>query len=228
MNNLPRRKWAFEKGRNSGGAVVAGAAAVTAASAALVLGIFRYDYTLPHDRKQSTVMTMFDPESDPELVEMLDRRDPARTYGVFGGGAAELLPRHRFRFERNGMFSPAVPDFPAKIPAGSVARRDLPVAAGGMPPPRASAGLSPAAPSRTRIILPDGGSVPMPGLTAAKRPPSPESVIRVSGAGGVLNTHVVRSCGIAAMDASAEKTLKTDGAAPGVYVVCWGGWEVKK
>lgn len=222
-----RRKWSFEKGRNSGTAIFA--AALTAASVAAVLGIFHYDYRSPDDRRQSTKMSVIDPEGDPAFFDMLDLRDPARTYGINGGGFGELLDEHRFDMSQQEDRRPEIPDYPPSVPEVKMAKGGF---SGSMsapvPLPDRAASVR-TADRRPKVIASDGSVAVLPFLAEMNRDISGgESVIRISGGGVILNSEVVRSCGNAETDARAETALKAAGVAPGLYIVNWPGRKEKK
>ena len=224
-----RRRWSFEKGRDSGVAIFA--AALTGASVAAVLGVFHYDYHSPDDKRQSTVMSVIDLAEDSDFSEMLDRRDPARTYGINGGGFGELLGERRFDVTIPEDLRPGIPEFPSAAPKGRIAPGKFPAAMGlSVPLPAGTAAGKGVPDPRPKVIAPDGSVLLLPFLQGEKSLISSggESVIRISGDGILLNSEVVHSCGNAAMDARGETALKTSGAAPGTYIVSWPGTREKR
>lgn len=223
-----RRKWAFEKGRNSSSIFLAALATLLTV---LVLAGFRYDFQSPDSQRQTTEVELFSGDND-FFTALLDQYDPAYTYGINNGGVPFCLSCRRshhhdecqgdsFTVEQNVSVKHAIPDYPVKVRIPEVKKDNFPISAAyaaKLPVPAKTAIL----PRSHKITGENGRSVTLPKLenlpvTGVTAP----SIIRLTGKGLLARIEVISSCGNREVDRQAGNMLKAHEAAPGVYTVNW-------
>lgn len=209
-----RRKWAFEKGRNSSSVFLA---VLTVAAVAAAIGVlFDYEYDFRESKEQNTVITMIDPVLNTELFEIISRRDPAYTYGTLGGSFSTLLGEHKYELDTSGITLPPIPEYPAAIPAVEMKDSVFPASI--------RYAVIPPAPKKTpvtQVIMPDGRIVTLPRLSELKGKAQRPGMIRITGSGFLLRSELLRSCGDGELDKKAQNILKSAGMKPGIYLINW-------
>ncbi|MBR7121218.1 MAG: hypothetical protein IKC94_03120 [Lentisphaeria bacterium] len=234
MNNqVIRRKWSFEKGRNSKSVILA--AVVTAAVFAVALGGFKYEFTSPAEKRQSTEVSLI-LSYDRETLSLLGKYDPACIYRVNTGG----IPFCRYCRRSHSGDCPAVngelavdlqlgnrsviPEYEYEI------RSELPASAG-IP---AAGKYAPVLPHPQRVpeikqpqvVTEDGRILEFPKLNELPvHRAKGAAVIRFSGLGLLMQSEIIRSSGDRELDHYAAVILKSSGIEPGIYTVNWPGGE---
>ena len=118
--NIRRRKWAFEKGRNSRGALLA--AAVTAAVVIVQLVTLRYGFTPHNDRRQTTELSLIS-KRDINTLQLIRELDPAETYRINSGGYPFCMNCRRSH--ENFCTADDVKDLIARVENTSAGSRDI-------------------------------------------------------------------------------------------------------
>ena len=216
---MPRRKWRFEKGRNSSSVILA--ALTTATVLAVISGLFHYEYTQEYKREENSAIVRIDPELNYALFEMLDRHDPARTFGMTGGNSVEIFARKNYNIGLNAVSVPEIKNYPASDKIFEMPLEKPPVSiryAGILP----SAERKSVPEFRTRIFTQDGMEIDLPALAKLTGTPVKNySMVKVSGDDFLKRAETTLSCGEKKLDRQVEALLKNSGAASGIYLINW-------
>ena len=183
--------------------------------------LFHYEYNFLERKEQNTVISMVDPALNIELFEMIDRRDPVHTYGVYRGGFSSLLGEHKYDIDLRQETLPPVPEYPKQV-AGSALPEEtaFPVSiryAAVLPEKTAGIALHP------QIVTPEGKTSALKIPAGLQGSPVRDSVLKISGGPILSRCEVLRSCGDRRLDEQAGNILKSTGAAPGIYLINWAG-----
>ena len=215
----PRRKWRFEKGRNSSSVIVA--VLTTAAVLAVITGLFRYEYIQEHKREENSASVRIDPELNYALFEVLDRHDPARTFGMTGGNSVEVFAEKKYGIELNAVNVPEIKDYPV-----SGKKIQMPLAK--LPLSIRYAGVLPSAVKRTvpelrnRIFTQDGQEITLPALAKLDgKAVKNFSMVKISGDEFLKRAETVISSGNKKLDRQLETLLKNSGVVSGTYLINW-------
>jgi hypothetical protein len=223
-----RRKWSFEKGRNSSSVVFAALATLLAV---LVLTGFRYDFQSPDSQRQTTEVELL-PGDDEFFNALLDQYDPAHTYGINNGGVPFCLscrrshhpnecPGNNLTVEQNVHMKQTIPDYPFTVRIPELKKDKFPVSTdyvGKLPVPSVNDVIS-----NTHKITDERGrrvaiakleNLPVSGEKSS-------SIIRLTGKGLLVRIEIISSCGDENLDRMAGNILKAHNAASGVYTVNW-------
>ena len=215
-----RRKWRFEKGRNSHGAILAFLA--TAAAVAAVTGLFRYEYRQEHVKEEKSSVERIDLELNYGLKAVLDRHDPARTFGIIGPDTADSFTSKEYNVELDIRDVPEIKISPLQEKKAVIPQKGIPVSgnyAAVLPAGRPKTGTPVIT---TKIITPDGRIMEIPALAKLEgNPQKSSSTVKISGKGLLKRLETVVSCGDSKLDKAAENILKSAGVAEGVYIINW-------
>lgn len=228
-NSAPvrRRKWAFEKGKNSGTLLFA--ALTTAAFTLLLPGLFRYEYHSTHLKQQSSVLSAIDPALNRELFKEIERRDPARTYGVTGGSFTALVSEKDYQVDLSVDLTENIPEYPSTIPVAEISVPDFPVSGSyGEYLPSADRRKNSWMKPMVKVFSSDGRLHILKNLSELTgNITSRESVVRISGTGLLCRGETIRSSGDRKVDRMAEQIIKGAGLPPDIYIISWktGGAE---
>lgn len=217
--SLPRRKWRFEKGRNSSSVILA--MLTTAAVLAGIAGLFRYEYDREHKKTESAAIVRIDPELNYALFEVLDRHDPARTFGMTGGNSVEIFAGKKYDIELDTVTVPEIKNYPVSDKKFEIAlEKESPSIryAGVLP----SAGNEKAPAAAHRIFTQDGREVDLPALKKLTAVPAKGySIVKISGNDFLKRSETIHSGGDKNFDRQVEALLKNSGIASGVYMINW-------
>jgi hypothetical protein len=210
-------------GKKSGNLVIAiQAAAIVAAVMALAAFAFDYHSEMPLKKQQRTVVCRIPLENNAALRKDLEMRDPARLFGVSGGGFTALRPVR----ERQKEFS---------MPPVAMKSANLPVAGySPLPEPEITAAAGnyflpthPVFPvkAETVMISPQGRCIKMAALKLSDNAAAPRknTVLSLAVSSSMRRCRVVDSCGKAEFDRKAADTLKSGNFPAGIYTVIWAG-----
>lgn len=225
-----RRRWSFEKGRNSSSVFLA--AVVTAVAFILLLGIFRYDFRPDQGKTQMESISLI---RDQEALLLLDRYDPAHTFNVNNGGIPfclqcrrshyEICPGERnpekFAMDMSVAYNGKVPDYPAGIKNADIFWEKLPAKgqyAEVLPFPADRPGVL----KSLDVFSKKHGILRFPALEKLdRRRAKGATVLKFTGSGLLMRGEVIVSCGDAALDRQAVNILKASGVTAGEYTVNW-------
>lgn len=217
---MNKRKYPFRRGRGRFWLPYAQALlAVTAVTAALVW-LFEYRHDAPVKNEQNTVLSRIVPGEHREFIRQLDLRDPARVFGVSGGGFAALRPEKTLRREFAATLTPETPAVPPPGAFRRLAEYPFPVSPR-LPGPSAAKRRPPQ--TGRAVIAPSGEIIRLDipgGRPAAARG---DTVLMISDSGGLRRYRVVDPGGDAAADRRAGRALLDAGVGDGLYTVVWGG-----
>ena len=214
-----RRKWSFEKGRNSSAVIFA--ALVTFIVLTTLFGVFSYEYTFRGKKEQKGVMVRIDPELNYELFELIDRRDPSRTFGVTGGSFNELYRIGQYDIKLKHE-TPELTVTPETADNGSSALQIEPVpVSGSYSPVLPSDGNAEKKSPATRVIASDGKVIHIPVLARVKGVHGAASTVKISGSEFLKQAETIISCGDRKVDQQAEVILKNSGLPSGIYQINW-------
>ena len=232
-----RRKWAFEKGRNSHGAIFA--AIITAAVTLAAFYTLDYQVSTPGSRRQTTDFA-FISQDDYHTLQLIGEFDPANTYRINSGGYPFCLKCRR----SHDSFCEYTDNFIK--PAKSFARPEVPLYDG------KTAEKVPVVPDKEYHFPASGNFAPViPDEPAAVKELTVTdqygrkvekvsgklrrinrtmkgagiTAVRISGSGLLANITIVSSCGSRMHDLEAGNILKSSHLAPGVYTIYWNGGE---
>ena len=225
-----RRKWSFEKGRNSCSVMLA--VVVTAAVFALVLTGFRYDLQSTSDKRQSTEVSLIS-NHDTATWNLISRYDSSRTYRINTGGVpfccncrrthAGICPENGgsetdidLQIDRQTQ----IPQYEHEVTAGNIRISDVPASgqyAPVLPHPQTIPEFS-----RPQVVAESGEVQEFPRLnevsaTKARQP----VIIRFTGSGLLMQSQIIQSSGDPELDAQTAGILKAADIKPGIYTVNW-------
>ncbi len=225
-----RRKWSFEKGRNSSSVLLA--ALVTAAVFALVLTGFRYDLQSTSDKRQSTEVLLIS-IGDTGTLDLISRYDSSRTYRINTGGVPFCCNCRRTHAgictETGGGETDIdlqidrqtrIPQYEYEVTAGNIGISEIP-ASGQYAPVLPHPQMLPEV-SRPQVVSESGEIQEFPRLNKvsaakAKQP----GIIRFTGSGLLMQSQIIQSSGDPELDAQTAGILKASGIKPGIYTVIW-------
>lgn len=228
---IHRRKWSFEKGRNSGGIIIP--AVITLLVVTAIATGFRY-VRKPSDNQQQTTRVLLVAQREKILLEDLDYFDPANTFGINNGGQPFCLICRR---------SHHLKDCPGKYLSCDLEKQEntpIPVfkddalptvpAAKMVPLPVSGilAAILPTPPEKSKmlhshlIVGKDGKLFSLQKLDQLKAANiRAATTLQISGEGLLARVQIINSCGNRELDMAAGKILKSAGTAPGVYTINW-------
>ncbi len=196
-------------------------AALSTAAVIAAMGAFRYEYRQSQEKEQTASIIRLDPEFNYRLFEMLDRHDPARTFGVTGGSFGELLPQKKYGVDLEIGTLP-----PLAVKKEAVSDTVIPVE--NIPVSSRYAGVLPAGakvkkvPLRTQVTAQDGRVINLAALEKLTgKPTAVKSAVKISGSGALLRVATVHSSGDKELDRKAELVLKSAGLSSGIYLITW-------
>lgn len=213
-----RRKWSFEKGRNSSAVIIA--ALMVFAVLAVLFGFFSYEYRFPGNKEQKGIMVRIDPKLNAKLFELIDRRDPSRIFDIAGDDFSGLYKSREYDNITLEYELPEIGTIPQIPVAGEAAINIAPIPV--------SAGFSPILPvdnSRaakrlaTRIIASDGKEIVIPAQARLKGRNGTSGTVKISGSKFLRQAETLVSCGDRRVDRQTEAILKNSDLVPGVYQI---------
>ncbi|MCI5779956.1 MAG: hypothetical protein MR051_09130 [Lentisphaeria bacterium] len=217
---MNKRKYPFRRGRGRNWLPYAQALLTVLAVTAALVWLFEYRHEAPVKKEQNAVLSRIVPGEHREFIRQLDLRDPARVFGVSGGGFAALRPGRTLRREFAALLPPESPSPTVPGAFRKLTEYAFPVSPR-QPVPLAAKRRAPL-PGRT-VIAPSGEIIRLEipaGRSAAVRG---DTVLMISGSGTLRRYRVVNSGGDAAADRRAGRALLDAGVADGLYTVVWGG-----
>lgn len=216
-----RRKWSFEKGRNSSAVIFA--ALVTFIVLVVLFGLFSYEYTFRGNKEQKGVMVRIDPKQNPELFELIDRRDPSRTFGVTGGSFSELYGGKQYDVTLTyDVPELTVTEETVKNGNTKLQIEPVPVSSSYFPvlPSDGNTGRKSRSPA-TRVVASDGKVIHIPALARLKGVHGVSSTVKISGTEFLKQAETIISCGSRNIDKRAEVILKNSDLPSGIYQINW-------
>ena len=228
-NPVRRRKWSFEKGRNSSSVIYAVIA--TALVCAAVLWLFRYDYRPVHDTRQNAAISLIG-EERVDFLQVLDLHDPALSYLINDGGFPFCLTCRRshhpqscpgvseeFKISSKVDFAADIPQYPVLI-----APQILPETI--LPPSVKYAGILPEPAEVIRHSVPvlvdqRGREIPLKQLETLPGAGKKALTINLAGDNLLMVSRIISSSGDAVLDRKAANILKAAALPAGSYTIYW-------
>lgn len=236
-NNAPviRRKWAFEKGRNSRSVLLA--FIVTLAVFFLLAAMLQYGVSTPDNRRQNTAFS-FIRQDERKALQLIREFDPADTYRINSGGYPFCLNCRRSHdsfCEYSDNFIEAVKKFPGDqaAPDHAALRHKIAAAAPEAYTFPLSGSFAPVIPHADKVlpvltVTDETGQAVASGrdkLEEINRQLARPAVtaVRISGSGLLASVQVISSCGSRKYDLQAGNILKLHRVKPGIYTIYWSG-----
>lgn len=228
-NPVRRRKWSFEKGRNSSSVI--GAVIVTLLVCIAVIWLFRYDYRISNDIRQNAAISLIG-EERVDFLRVLELHDPAGSFRITDGGFPFCLNCRRshyqqscpgnskeFEIDPQVAFSAEIPVYSTEIKAGNAPEITFP----------ASGNYARILPAPAEIlhhslpVLVDSQGNKLPGkiLAGLKDTGKKTLVISLSGEGLLMVSRIISSSGSAELDRQAAIMLKAAALPGGTYSIYW-------
>lgn len=220
LKTTRRRRWSFEKGRYSRTAWLA--AVVSLFSVTFFLSMFKYENHVSPEKEQRAAVSTLNPVIHANFLQMLDRRDPAQTYGVTGGSFTALYPERQYTVDLNLNNDLPIPQYEAALPEVEFKPGNFPVSAKFpdiLPVPTSP----PAKRQSPRVTDQYGKELAVDKLAAIKNRSAGECIVHITGEKLLLRSEILRSSGDKMRDMQAAQILKSAVAIPGTYIINWSG-----